>query len=230
MNPAERKGNKAIYSVPSVEMLTEEFVGNFKWPEGTEIAIFHPEKPISGELSALAGLSEKHSLWIAYTAAASDLQLNRADVENAGDLTVSSLPDTSELRELFIESRDDYYHSINKIMTEWQIRQRESFIKYQLPDSRRICVQKHGKAIALLMLTKSKDLQGAPVDWVPWVWISRTITAGERCYVRRCFGKWIKEQVSEKIQCVVSAYNLRSQRFFKDLGFHPECVHLIKQK
>ena len=43
--------------------------------------------------------------------------------------------------------------------------------------------------------------------------------------MRRCFGKWIKEQVSEKIQCVVSAYNLRSQRFFKDLGFHPECVH-----
>lgn len=230
MDPARKTGNKIIHTIHSIGALTEEFIDGFQWPEGIEIAIFCPKKAITEEFSALGRLAEKHSLWIAYSAAASDMCQNPDDCGSQPGLTISSVPDNSQLAALFLETREEYYRSINKTMSEWQIQQRDSFIKHKLPDSRRICVQKQGKTIALLMLTKAKDLQEMPVDWVPWVWILRGIEPAERRFVHTCFRTWLKDQVLQKVQCVVSAYNWRSQKFFSALGFRPECVHLIKPK
>lgn len=230
MNFIRKSGNKAIYSVSSVDALSDEFLAAYQWLEGVEIAIFCPEKPIDGEAFSLTRISEKHSLWITYSAKAAELGIDRGVDQFASGLEVSCLPDVGALLELFVWTRKEYYRSINKAMTEWQIQQMNSFIKNQLPGSRRICLKKNGELLGLFLLTKSKDLQDDPVDWVPWVWISRTLPAEERLLVHSCFKRWLKDQVAEKVQCVVSAYNSRSQKFFRKLGFHPECVHLIKPK
>lgn len=229
MKLVRKTGNKAVYCVSSLDVLTDCFFDDFRWLDGTEIAIFCPEKPILDEGRKLAGVSQSHSLWVAYGANVHDISA-KACPRSIMNMTISDLPDDSELTRLFIETREDYYRSIKKTMTEWQLKQRDSFIKQQLPSSRRIYIQKNKEAIALLMLTKSKDLQEMPVDWVPWVWISRSISSDERSFIHQHFRVWLGEQVVSVVQCVVSAYNLRSQRFFKNLGFKPECIHLIKPK
>ena len=230
MEPVKKIGEKAIYSIPKVEALTGNFLDSFQWQPGVSIAIFCPDEGVQGKESSLAKVSEKHSLWILYSADKSDLRIPDDARDPATALNVADLPDTAELTRLFIDTRDEYYRGINKTMTAWQIVQRASFIEKQLPGSKRVCVWRQKVPVALLMLTQAKDLQGATVDWVPWVWISRSTPVDERRFIRARFAEWLRGNVSEKVQCVVSTYNVRSQKFFSDLGFRAECVHLIKPK
>jgi len=76
---------------------------------------------------------------------------------------------------------------------------------------------------------KWKDCFDEPVDWIPWVWIDRSLLHVERAFVHSKRREWLRGIIEDRVQCVVEGENMRSRKFFKEMGFHPECLVISKK-
>lgn len=228
MEIIKRLGGKLICRLPSVHLISDAFVSQLSWTEEVDkyIAVF--DEPINGEWDVLGRITGIDRVWVIYSAMKAEIEAT-----GAGQLLrfiETDLPDAQELAGLFSKTRMDYYHSINRALTERQVSESAAFIEKVLPGTRRICLQKDGESIALLMLVEAKDYEGQPVDWIPWVWIDKTLTSSDRETVHRRFRQWLKAGPLVRVQCSVASGNGRSQKFFRKLGFKPECLHILKEK
>lgn len=227
MEIIKRLDNRVICRLPSLRLINDGFLSQLSWADGIEKFIILFDSPIDDEWAGLSGITGVDRVWLVYSAIRAEIP---AGTVNQTHFTETALPLAQELAALFSESRLAYYRSMNRDLTERQLAESKAFVEKVLPGSRRICLQKDGKPVALLMLVEAKDFDGKPVDWVPWVWIEKTLTPKEREVVHSRFRQWLKDGALERVQCSISSSNGRSQKFFRKLGFKPECIHILKEK
>lgn len=97
--------------------------------------------------------------------------------------------------------------------------------------TRYLCLKKDKEVVALVHMMDWVDYLNKPVDWIGHIWISSNLKKGERKKIHKYISWWLKfNNKREKIQGVVHSFNIRSQKFFRKMGFKPECVHIIKSK
>jgi len=219
---------KLICRLSSILLINEDFISQLIWPEGIDRFVCIFDKSVEREWDILSNIKSVDRVWMIYS-----MTKVRTEIIEEGSSKMfveTKLPDIKELELLFSETRREYYRSLNRDLTERQVIENQDFIEKVLPRCRRVCLQKNGKPIALLMMVEAKDYEGKPVDWVPWVWIEKNITFEEREMVHRRFWEWLVDGELERVQCSVASSNLRSQKFFRKIGFKPECLHILKEK
>lgn len=226
MEIVKKLGRKLICRVPALQLINDNFVSNLPWPEGIDKYVVFFNDPIGGELEVLSKISGVDRVWIIYSVIKDKIEAGTTQNEEL--FIETDLPNAQELADLFSETRAGYYLSINRALTERQVLESKAFIEKVLPGTRRVCLRKGGKPVALLMSVEAKDYEDTPVDWIPWVWIEKDLSPAERKAVHRRFRQWLTVGRLERVQCSVSAGNARSQRFFRKLGFNPECIHILK--
>lgn len=229
MEIIKRLGNKIICRLSSIHLINDAFVSQLPWPEDVDRYVTVFEEPIEGEWDVLGRITGIDRVWVIYSVLKTEIEA-AAGSGQLSEFIETDLPDAQELAGLFSRTRMDYYYSINRELTERQVSESKAFIEKVLPGTRRICLQKDGKSIALLMLVEAKDYEGQPVDWIPWVWIDKTLTSSARETIHRRFRQWLKAGPLVRVQCSVASGNGRSQKFFRKLGFKPECLHILKEK
>lgn len=227
MEIIQKLDNRIICRLPSIQSLNDDFISRLAWPAGIEKYIVLSNAPINYEWETLSGITGVDRVWLVYSAIRAEIA---AGAERQAQFVETPFPLAQELAALFSETRLAYYRSINRELTERQLAESKAFVEKVLPGSRRIGLQKDGVPIALIMLVEAKDYDGKPVDWVPWVWIERTLASKEREIVHNRFRQWLKAGALERVQCSISSSNSRSQKFFRKLGFKPECIHILKEK
>lgn len=94
-----------------------------------------------------------------------------------------------------------------------------------------LCLKKGRKTVALVYMMDWMDWRGRPVDWVGHIWIDAGLDPFDRGRIHGYIAAWWKRTAKTgKIQGVVNSFNLRSQKFFRKMGFKPECLHVLKAK
>lgn len=64
------------------------------------------------------------------------------------------------------------------------------------------------------------------VDWIGYIWISPKIDNNERVLVHKYIKKWLYENMKYNyVAGAVHFFNLRSQKFFKKMGFKPKWIY-----
>jgi len=90
-------------------------------------------------------------------------------------------------------------------------------------------LEKDKKLTTLMTVIKWKDYNDIPVDWITWVWIEKDISKDERSVIHNYISVWLRDNIEDRVQCVVNSFNVRSQKFFRKLGFTPECIHIVRK-
>lgn len=222
-----RTDRKIVYRVSSLEHVTGEFIKTLDWPPGITGFILLFREKISEEHRILSALPLDLDVGLVYSATKADFA--------AGE-TLSSVfdevlaPDEAELVKLYLLGREMVLAPVlsARNIPPADVSAVKIKIKKQLTDGKVGLWSRAGVSAGALALTRWHDFADQPVQWIPWVWISESLPREERRNLHDRMAAWLKSHVDNKVQCVVDSYNIRSQKFFRKMGFVPECLHIVK--
>lgn len=222
-----RTDSKIVYKVPSLADITGEFIRALEWPPGIKGFIFLFSEPISEEHRILSALPLDLDVGMVYSAAKASL----AATASSGDaFSEVQAPDEAELVRLYLLGRELVLApvlSVRNVPPADRSAVQEK-IKKQLAEGKIGLWSKSGVSAGALALTRWRDFADEPVQWIPWVWIASSLLPEERRDMHARIAAWLRAGVDDKVQCVVDSYNIRSQKFFRKMGFLPECLHIVK--
>lgn len=222
-----RTNSKIVYKLPSIGCVTWEFVKALKWPPGVNGFIFLFNEPISEEHRILSAMPLDVDAGMVYSATKASL----AGCASSGDVfSEEKAPDVAELVRLYLLGREMVLAPILSVRNIPPADRSavELKIKKQLLEGKIGLWSKAGASAGVVALTKWHDFSDNPVQWIPWVWISNSLLPEERRELHGRIVSWLKSSVDDRVQCVVDSYNIRSQKFFRKIGFVPECLHIVK--
>jgi RimJ/RimL family protein N-acetyltransferase len=69
------------------------------------------------------------------------------------------------------------------------------------------------------------------MDWIGHIWISPDLEKEERITIHKYIRWWLRNNMKHKvIRAAVDSFNIRSQKFFRKMGFKPEWFAFLKSK
>lgn len=227
MDLLKQTERRLLYKLPDFSAVDSAFVDSLVWPEGINVQMFLFDKPITGESELLPKIHSDRLVGIGYSY-----------VPAAGDPAKEELPAglsqvslcLEDLRKMYYETQYAFYKKWEGQLGEEYMKETQMVIDTMLPAAKATALSKDGRNIALLTAVNWKDCFDQPADWITWVWMDPELTREERGRVQSCFLKWINENCETKVQCFVNCFNVKSQKFFRRLGFVPEWLHVVKKK
>lgn len=219
---------RVVYKIDNISRITNEFIERLNWPENIRGMIIIFDDKIENEYPQMSSISCKNYVCLAYSAHKGDLLNKKMPLPNS--IRVATLKDFDELKRLYYETKHLLYESWKECLGDRYLREVDSVVKNYLPSAKVAYLTKNGKPAALLTVIKWKDYTDIPVDWITWVWIDDSLQKVERLAIRCYFAEWLRANIKDRVQCVVNSFNIRSQKFFRKLGFSLECVHIVKTK
>lgn len=223
-----RTERKIVYKVPSISCITGEFIQSLAWPPGITGVIFLFNQQISDEHRILSALPLDLDVGMVYSAMREALPVGKI----AADVLIEQIPvqDEEQLSRLYLICRERVMAPVISARTIPPVDKSAVLLKLkkQLSEGKVALWAKAGDTVGALALTRWHDFADNPVQWIPWVWVSDELLPVERRILHAQILNWLKLSVDNKVQCVVDSYNVRSQKFFRKLGFTPECLHIVK--
>lgn len=219
---------EVVFEVTDSAVFTEKSVRALEWAEGLRVMRFFLGKNISDEEKIVELLGKTYPTWTVFSAGKTDFTFT--PMKDFLGITSAVLDNLERLREVYLSTSDSYHKSLGKPLSQRESDERDAVLSEFLPSARVSAFEKQHDVIALLVLVKWQDCFGEPVDWIPWVWINSRLPENEREFVRSRWREWLRNVVADRVQCVVEGSNIRSGRFFKRMGFHPECIVVSKSK
>lgn len=222
-----RSGQRAVYRAGAFSEVGSDFFKKIKWPEGLRGMIFLFAGDISGEQHILSRVPSKYWVTMCYSAEGKDLARFEKALPAGIREKVIGLP---ELLVVYANIQRAFYRKWRKYLGPGYLKECRQVASSMLQGARTVRLVKNDKTAAIMIVVKWKDCFDVPVDWVLLVWINRRLPAAERREIRGYFSDWMKKNLGSRVQCVINAFNLRSQIFFKKMGFKPECLHYVRSK
>lgn len=223
-----KKGRKIVYKIDSCDRITEGFIAQLKWPPEITGLIFVFEQAIVNETQIMAKLPLSIDAGVVYSSSRNSLPA----AEEVGNTHVvaAQIKDAEMLARLYLACREKVFAPVAGIrqIPEIDMAVMMAKMRDQLANAKIGYWERSGIPAGAIVVTKWHDYADRPVEWIPWIWIDPNIPLEDRKSLHGLISGWLKANIDGKVQCVVDSYNVRSQKFFKKLGFIPECVHIVK--
>jgi hypothetical protein len=227
MEILKRTPKTIVYKLPDFSVIGNDFVAALEWPEGINVQMFLFEKPISSECEIMAGISSDRLVGLGYSYSPSKSADSK--IKLCAGISPVDL-DLEALGRLYYDTQSEFYKKWESELGDSYMKETNMVIEKMLPSAKVAALAKDGRTIALLTTVKWKDCLEQPADWVTWVWIDHTLPKVERNNIGEYFSRWIDVNSDKKVQCFINAFNIRSQKFFRRLGFMPEWFHIVRSK
>lgn len=212
--------------MPDFARLSTSAIDKLDWPKGTPVLWLKYDENLDdcyGELDKR--IARKYITRVIYSADTENILLKPGKERVAAIKARESLP-AAELLTLYLETH------AKSFIAPWAAQldskyldEVSSFIKEDLPVSKSLCFFKGKSPVGLALLT----VLGSGAGLVSWIWISPALTVAERRKAHGLFIGWLKDGKYPQIKSVVHSFNLRSNRFFLKLGFHPQCIAITRR-
>ncbi len=227
MEIIKRTDKKIVYKLPDFSVVNSAFVDSLDWPEGINVQMFLFEKPITGEHEVMPGIHSERLVGLGYSC--TPVTVGHIAVPLPAGLVPVNL-EAGRLRQFYYDTHMEFYNKWESELGAGYMKEANMVSEKLLSPASSAAVAKGGRNVALLTTVKWKDCLDQPADWVTWVWIDPTLAKDERNAIRSYFSKWLVDNSANKVQCFINAFNVRSQKFFRRIGFLPEWFHVVKNK
>lgn len=223
-----QKGRKIVYEIDSCDRITESFIGQLKWPPEITGMIFIFEQAIANETQILSKLPLSIDVGVVYSSSREALPAGEGAANT--QIVAAQVKSAEMLAGLYLACREKVYAPVAGVRQIPAVDMAVVMAKMrdQLANAKIGYWEKFGIPVGVIAVTKWHDYADNPVEWIPWIWIAPDISPEDRKVLHGLISVWLKTNIAVKVQCVVDSYNVRSQKFFKKLGFIPECIHIVK--
>lgn len=221
----KRLDNKIVYRIDNLTMLTTDFILALQWPEKINVINFIFRCPIENEDRVLAGLPYSPDVGVVYS-----MRKSKTLTTLTGDTVLQvKAPGVKELAKMYLACRDRVFaHVPEKILPAIDMPAVLVKMENQIKSAKIGYWEVKARPAGAIVVTRLANNADAAVEWVPWVWIDDNLLAEERRLLHARIRAWLTENIDQEVQCVVNSFNVRSQKFFRKMGFVPECVRIVK--
>jgi hypothetical protein len=227
MKILKKTEKKIVYMMDNFSVISEDFINNLNWPDGINVQMFFFRNPINGESEVLPKIKSQRLVGLGYSYNIKKVTYNKIRLPDA----MSSVKLSQEkLAVLYRKTQKKFYTLWKTELGENYMKETEMVIKNYLSNSSSLVIYKNSNPVALITKMQWKGCLDEPADWITWVWIDSQLSDEERFIIHNYIFNWINENFTIKIQCFVNSFNIRSQKFFRKMGFIPEWLHIVKTK
>lgn len=227
MEIIKRTDKKIVYKLSDFSVVDSAFVNSLDWPEGINVQMFLFGKPITGEHDVMPKIHSERLVGLGYS------YIPTADGTREAPLPAGLVPvnlGAGVLRQFYYDTHLAFYKKWEGELGAGYMKEANMVSEKLLSPARSAALAKDGRNVALLTTVKWKDCLDQPADWVTWVWIDPVLTKDERISIRNYFTQWLNNNSAKKVQCFINSFNVRSQKFFRRIGFLPEWFHVVRNK
>ncbi|HAN05588.1 MAG TPA: hypothetical protein DCW72_00665 [Elusimicrobia bacterium] len=222
--------DKIILEVADISEITEAEKNSFNWPASVPKLVVklgggeRDEEKIIG-----ARVFENCKIRIIYGAPKDGIGLS-GGVNDFPELTVSKIADKTELVEFYLKTQKKHFNDVWAAETSGAPQLSPAVLAEKLSVENAICLEIKGVRVGFVALVDWVNWFGVPSSLVSWIWIDGELRPEVRKAVHQKIIRWLRERTAEKLSCVVDVFNVRSRRFFKKIGFIPECLIVSRKQ
>jgi hypothetical protein len=226
-----------IYEVQDVSVVSNEFVDSIPWPVEIPSLLLNFASEDQNDFKLLEkNFSGKYLSRLMYRAEKKELS-SHVKEGLFPQIREYKFKTVAELQQLYLATEKMYFGEpwAKKLGYPWKQYLEGDYLKIiqinsevHMPKAKVICFEKDDMPVAMMPLNTAKYFDGKDADCVSWVWISSVLLKAERREIRRRFVDWMKNQVSDHVVTGVNPFNAASNKFFKGIGFHTECLQITR--
>ena len=220
-------GTRLICRIDDCSMITGKFIKSFSWPNGADNMIVLFRNQIEDEHEILSSIPLEFDVGMFYSSSKESLPTGLVTLTN-GIIQVK-MKDVNRMAGLYEDCRRRIFAGTPVTFTDPADREKIIVkMKNQLQTARIGYWEQGAASAGIIIVTETHDYNDNPVDWIPWIWIAEDITQDVRDLLHVCMRLWLGGIAKNTIKCVVNSFNIRSQKFFRKIGFIPECIRILK--
>ena len=222
----QKEKEKITYQMPDFARLNTSAIDKLDWPKKTPVLWLKYDENLDACHEELdKRLSRKYIARVIYSADRENICL-KTGKKPAGAIKTRESLTAEELLPLYLETQAKAFIApwAGKLDSKY-LDEVSSFIKEDLPVSKSLCFFKDNCPVGLALLT----VLGSWAGLISWVWFEPALSVAERRKAHELFVGWLRAGKYPQIKSVVHSFNLRSNRFFLKLGFHPQCIAITRR-
>lgn len=222
----KKEERKIIFRVPELADITDALVDRLAWPKNIPLLWLKVDKGAERCHEVLKrNVSRKYETQIIYSVPAKAIR-RRGPVKNSGKLEIKQNIPLLALRELYMRTQaKDFVVPWAEELDHRYFEETANFIKDDLPVAKSACLYINNKPVGQLIYLKLDENRGL----VAWIWIDSVLAKRARAEAHDKLLDWLRKRDETDIKCVINEYNVRSNRFFQNVGFLPECVAITRR-
>jgi hypothetical protein len=217
------KGSTAYYQADALSDVNEEVIHNCFSQTNCGKLLFNLSGSDTDEYSTLKkNIPDSYAARIHYCATVEQFKRpSRPD----GDSAVSVMNcGISFIRTLYVEKIMELYAEWKQYITPDRIDFSRNVAQYKLQADNSLCLAIKSVPVGLTTIYKREGTESYCLNWV---WFDPALSARDRANAHHLTVGWLIEK-GHTIDAFVDSFNIRSQRFFRKIGFRPACLHITK--
>lgn len=220
----KKEERKIVFKISELSGINTAMVDKLPWPKKIPLLWLKFEKGAERCHEVLRrNISRKYETQIIYSVPAREL---RGRSKSEGKLRLKTNVPLPVMRALYLRTQaQDFVMPWAKELDYRYFEETANFIKDDLPVAKSASLYRSGLPVGQLIYLTLDENRGL----IAWIWIDKTLGKAARAEARDKFMVWLRERKETDIKCVVNEYNVRSNRFFQNIGFIPECVAITRR-
>ncbi|MBF0361147.1 MAG: hypothetical protein HQK49_09055 [Oligoflexia bacterium] len=220
--------NANIFSINKASDITNELIEHLFSASSMSEIVFRPNNFTLDDSNYLDTTLSKDNLYYQLGFIAHKSNLQRSNITT--DISLTSFNNIDELRTETNRTIDEYFFKewpefvYEKLKNDYAIYVNNYF---PLEYSWKIFHQK--RYIGLISMFPSTDCLKNKLMQVGWIWLDQDIDLAVRKKAHGAVTNHLIDTCDDMIQAGIGIFNIKSKKFFCNIGFEPKCIHIIKK-
>jgi hypothetical protein len=183
------------------------------------------DKEIENENILFNKISSRYYIKIAYSIERN--LLNDQIINLPLDISTFSFNSQEEFQKYYYYQFETFYNNWKKYLPENYIDVLAPAAKEKefIEKTKYLCLSKNDVIISFTTLIKWCDYKKNPADLVGHIWIDTSLEKEKRNIIRNYISHWFRINMNtETLLAGVDVFNIRSQKFFRKMGFKPKWI------
>ncbi len=226
-----KKNSKSIYyKIKDFSCVSDRLIECLEWPDSIPTLSIVFNTPIKDEHLILKNkISDKYSARLVYFNEKTEIIVPK-NVDLFPNLRVKEDVSIEEVRQLYLSSvMQTFTEEFPGKIPEARMKFSENVAQNYLSVEKSFCLELDGVDAGILTMVGITDYNEHPIECVNWVWLKKDLSLNARIYAQYMIAMWLRRTVYERVNCYVDSFNLRSQKFFRRMGFAPKCLIIEKR-
>lgn len=230
----EFNGVNFVYKIPSIDLVTRDFIAGTKWPEKAKAVIFQFDSVKEDAHEVLwKNIDGKYFSRLYYYAAKADLVAYK-DCASADSITKYKFKNHQEMEDVYIRTiAEHFWKPWGENVFKFSGRERSEKIiasqaKDDLKENQVLSHVKNGEVVSFLAHTPVHEpVVDEEVDWILWLWMRSDLNVEEKRHIKRDFTEFLRNNNGNKrIVAPTEPFNFKPNVFWQKMGFKLGCVGL----
>lgn len=228
MNPEfikiKQSDERLYLHAESIACVSDSSIRSVNWPSAVERLVFTFARPIENEFELATGNIRQYCARINYFTTL-DMLARPKEVAEPNHITAITPTELSAVRELYLKT---VFETMQGRISKERLEYSRHIAANYLTLEKSLVIYNNDSPVGMTTMIAHTDHTGKPVNCINWIWFSEQLSCEERDKAHNLLLVWLHHTGLTPLNCYIDSFNIRSQKFFRKIGFKPVCLHISR--